>query len=187
MVALIAARAGVAAMRTGAEHVAVGQEAPVGRREHLSRGACFDQPGVIEPTIEVLRQRMIVRRAGAAEMIEGEAEAPVDVGLDGVLRGAERADILSGLDGAELGRRAVLVGGADEEHVVTDLAAEAGVDVGGQQRADQIAEMLDAVHIGKGAGDENFGHGLGSFAFGAADPQEKFRRNQIGQSKSPPA
>ncbi|MGF6305889.1 hypothetical protein ABIB82_000691 [Bradyrhizobium sp. i1.8.4] len=76
-----------------------------------------------------------------------------------MLRIAERPDILSRLDGAELGGCAVLVGGADEEHVVTGLPAEAGMDVGGQQRADEVAEMLDAVHVRQRAGDENFGHG----------------------------
>src|SRR6185369_6722430 len=100
-------------------------------------------------------------RAGSPEMVEGKAEPAVDVGLDCVLRVAESADILSGANGAELGRRAVLVGGADEEHVVADLPPEAGMDIGREERAYEIAEMLDAVHVGKGAGDENFGHDYG--------------------------
>jgi hypothetical protein len=33
------------------------------------------------------------------------------------------------------------------------------VDIGGKQRAGEIAEVFDAVHIGKGAGNENPGHG----------------------------
>src|SRR5690348_10688897 len=35
---------------------------------------------------------------------------------------------------------------------------EAREDVGGQERADDVAEVLDAVHARQGGGDENAGH-----------------------------
>jgi hypothetical protein len=54
----------------------------------------------------------------------------------------------------------VLVGGADEQHLIADLAPVAGMNVGRQQRSGQIAEMLDAVDVGQRAGDQRFlGHG----------------------------
>ena len=80
-------------------------------------------------------------------MIERQAEPPIDVGLDRVLLIAEGADILPGLDGAEFGRRAVFVGGANERHIVADLSSETRVDIRRQQGAGEIAEMFDAVHI----------------------------------------
>jgi hypothetical protein len=159
VVALVAARAVAAAVRAGAEHVAVRQEAVVGRRPHLPHRAHLDQAGRVEPAIEVLGQGVIVRRGRAAEVVEREAEAAIDVGLDRVLRVAVRADVLPGAKRAELRRGAVLVGAADEQHVVAELAAEPRMDVGRQQRADQIAEMLDAVDVRNRAGDQDPAHG----------------------------
>jgi len=92
-------------------------------------------------------------------MVERQAKPPIDVGLNGVLLVAEGSHILPGLDGAELGGRAVFIGAANKEHVVADLSPEARMDIGRKQGADEIAEMFDAVHIGKRTGNENSGHG----------------------------
>src|SRR5271169_6054893 len=62
--------------------------------------------------------------------------------------------------GSKFGRSAVLVGPTDEEHFIAELPAEPRMDISRQQRADKIAEMLDAGHIGNGAGDEKFCHCL---------------------------
>ena len=91
-------------------------------------------------------------------MIERQAEAPIDVGLDGMLRIAVVPHVRAGLDRAELGRRAVLVGAADEQHLVPDLAAETRMHIGGQKRAGEIAEVLDPVDVGQRAGDQNLAH-----------------------------
>jgi hypothetical protein len=56
--------------------------------------------------------------------------------------GAVGGDRLAGLGGGELGRGAVLVGGADEHHLVAAGAREAGVDVGRQLGADEVAQCL---------------------------------------------
>jgi hypothetical protein len=145
-------------MRTGADDVAVGQEAPVDRRPHLTHGALLDQAGGVEPCVEVLGQGVVLPAGRAAEMVERQAEAPIDVGLDGMLRIAVVLHVRAGLDRTELGRRAVLVGAADEQHLVSDLAAETRMHVGGQERADEIAEVLDPVDVGQRAGDQNFAH-----------------------------
>ncbi len=81
-------------------------------------------------------------------MIEGEIEPAIDVGLDLMLLVAIGRDVEAGRLGAELGRSAVLVGRADEQHLVADLAAISRMDVGGEERAGEIAEMLDAVDVG---------------------------------------
>src|SRR5215831_20306987 len=52
----------------------------------------------------------------------------------------------------------MLVGAANEQDIRTCLPPEAGVHIGGQQRADEIAEVLDAVDVGNGARDEIAGH-----------------------------
>src|SRR5262245_11664253 len=106
----------------------------------------------------MLRQRVVLRAGRAAEMVERKAEAAIDIGLQRMLGIAIAADLLARFDGAELGRGAVLVGAADEQHLVAELAAEARVHVRRQQRADEIAEMLDAVDVGQRTGDQNLAH-----------------------------
>jgi hypothetical protein len=53
----------------------------------------------------------------------------------------------------------VLVGGAQEQDLVAAAAQVAGVKVGGELGADEVAQMLDAVDVGDGGGDEVAGHG----------------------------
>ena len=51
-------------------------------------------------------------------MVERQAEAPIDVGLDRMLLRRSSRHVRPAAGGAELGRRAVLVGAADEQHLV---------------------------------------------------------------------
>ena len=170
-VALVSARSGRAAMRTGAEHVAVGQEAPVHRRPHLAHGAFFDQAAGLQPFVEMPGQCMVLPAGRAAEVIERQAEAAIDVRLDRMLRIAVVPHVLAGLDRAELRRSAVLVGAADEQYLVAELAAETRVHIRGQKRADEIAEVLDAVDVGQRAGDQNLAHDT-SVRVRGADPEK---------------
>src|SRR5262245_53910872 len=125
----------------------------------------------------MLRQRVVLRAGRAAEMVERKAEAAIDVGLQRMLGIAIAADLLARFDGAELGRGAVLVGAADEQHLVAELAAEARMHVRRQQRADEIAEMLDAVDVGQRTGDQNLAH----------DTSVRERERLTPESKSPSA
>jgi hypothetical protein len=92
-------------------------------------------------------------------MVERESKPPIDVGLNGVLLVAEGSYILSDPDGAEFGGRSMFIGAANKEDVVADLAPETRVDIGRKQGANEIAEVFDAVHVGKRTGNENSGHG----------------------------
>src|SRR3981189_2190287 len=162
-------------MRTGAEHVTVGQEAPVDRRPHLAHGALGDQAGGIEPLVEMPGQCMVLPAGRAAEMIERQIEASIDVRLDRVLRIAVAPHVFAGLDRAELRRRAVLVGAANEQYFVAELAAETPMHIRGQERADEIAEVLDAVDVRQGAGDQNLAHDM------------SFRRSDAGPKNESPS
>jgi hypothetical protein len=72
----------------------------------------------------------------------------------------------------------MFVGAADEKHIVADLPSEARMHLGRKQRACEIAEVLDAVHVRKRTGNENLGHGSDLSRMRMPNPQ---------QSKSPPA
>ena len=61
-----------------------------------SRSRSSIRPASSSLPIKMLRQRMVLRRRGAPEMIERQAEAPVDIGLDRVLFVAEGLDVLPG-------------------------------------------------------------------------------------------
>ena len=52
----------------------------------------------------------------------------------------------------------MLVGAANEQDIGARLPSEASVHIGGQQRADEIAEMLDSVDVGNSARDKIAGH-----------------------------
>ena len=105
----------------------------------------------------LLRQPPVGVARGAREMIERQAEATIDVGLHRMLARAVVGDRHAGRLGRELDRRAVLVGAAEEQDLVAGLPAKAGVDVGRQQRAGEVAEMLYAVDVGQRAGDQELG------------------------------
>src|SRR5947209_7016441 len=52
----------------------------------------------------------------------------------------------------------MLVRTAKKQRVIANLAVEPRMDVGGQDRAREIADMLDAVDVRERTGDQNLGH-----------------------------
>ncbi len=119
-------------------------------------------------------------------MVEAESEAVAEALLHLVHLGAVIFHRLAGLGGGKLGRRAVLVGGADEHHLMAHRAVEPGEKVGRQLAADQRAQVLDAVDIGQGRGDENPGHGASvvkvapPLAQAIAEGQRRARCRRLG-------
>ena len=158
VLALVAAGARIAAVRAGALDVAVGQEAAVGGRVDLLLHHFGDQAGVGEAAGEVLGQRMVLRARRAAEVVERQPEAVGEILLHLPEPRAVGGDRLAGPGGGELGRRAVLVGGADQQHLVAAGAHVAGIDVRRELAAHEVAEVLDPVDVGQRGGDQDAGH-----------------------------
>ncbi len=75
VLALIAARPVVAAMRTGADHITVGQEAAVGRRIGLLGGAQFQKSALPERAREMLCQLMVLRAGRTPEIVPGQPKS----------------------------------------------------------------------------------------------------------------
>src|SRR5439155_26653888 len=98
----------------GTDDVAVRQEAAVGRRIGLSQGARLDPARRIEAAKDLLRQDVVRFPGSPREMIEREAETPVDVGLNRVLACAVFGDGQSFSTSGQLSRCAVLIGAAEE-------------------------------------------------------------------------
>ena len=113
VVALVAARLLVVADRARALDVTVRQEPlVVDRIDHLVE-AFLDQAPVLQHVGEMLGQLVVLRRGRAAEPVPGQAEGAADVVLQDVLLLAVCHHVLAGGGGGQLGRRAMLVGGAD--------------------------------------------------------------------------
>ncbi len=166
VVALVAARADVAAVRTGALDIAVGQEAAVIDRIDHPVDPLLDQAVVLQHFREMLRQAAVGVRGRTAEPVVAEVEGLSGPLLDLVLFVAIGAHVLAGGGGGQLGRSAVLVGGADIEHFVPLPALEPRPDVGRQHRTRQVPQVLDAVDVGQRRGDEDAGHGSWRVASG---------------------
>ena len=102
----------------------------------------------------------VLHRRRAPEIVERQAEFIAQLFLHrmpfgGIGGGRDALLLRRQLDG-----RAMLVGGADRQRVIPARPAEPREDVGGQQRAHQIAQMLDPGNIRQGGGDQNAFHGL---------------------------
>ena len=176
VLALVAAGVRVAAVGAGADDVAVGQEATVDRRVHLLGGALLEVALGLQPGREVLGEVAVLGRRAAPEVVPAQAEPLPDVALHLVLDPAVLRHLEAGLLGRQLSRGAVLVGGADEQHLLAAEAEVAGVDVGRQLRADEVPQVLHAVDVRQRAGDEVPGHGLRRLPARRTPPCPRFRR-----------
>jgi hypothetical protein len=116
--------------------------------------------GGIEAPEEFLCQQSVGDARGSREVIEREAKATIDVGLDRVLARAILGDRQPRCPSCELGGCAVFVRTAEKQHLVPGLPAKTRMDVGRQERSDEVAEMFYAVDVGKCAGDQKLGHGI---------------------------
>ena len=86
----------------------------------------------------MLGQLLVLRRGGAAEMVEAEAEALRDLRLHLVHLGAVlSATGWPAFAAASSAGGAMFVGGAEEEHLVAAPPLVAGEEVGGQLAADE--------------------------------------------------
>jgi hypothetical protein len=140
-------------------HIAVGQEAIIINGEDLLLGDFFDQAPSFQHFGEMLGEFFVGVRRGAAEMVPGQAIALAESFLDLVLLITIGAHILTRRGGGQLGGGAMLVRGANRQYFMAAQTLKARINVGGQHRSGQIAEMLDAVDVRQSAGDEDAGHG----------------------------
>ena len=159
VLALVAARPRIAAVRTGPLDVAIGQEAPVGGRVDLLLRHLRDQPGVGQPAGEMLGQRVVLRARRAAEMVEATAgsrrrapSAPPRAARNRP-RPARPPPAAASSAGVPCSSVAQM-----KQHLVAARAHVAGIDVGRQLAAHQVAEVLDPVDIGQRGGDQDAGH-----------------------------
>jgi hypothetical protein len=84
--------------------------------------------------------------------------------------GAVFRDWFACLGGGQFGGGAIFIGGSKAHPLVATRAVKAREKVGGQLRTNQIAEVLDAIDIGNGRGDEVACH-EGSIVFASVAPR----------------
>ena len=160
ILALVAARPVVIAMRTGADDIAVGQEAAIGGGigllgdPHIQEAVLPQLPGEMQGEFAVLRRRR------TPKIVPAEAELLAQIFLRqvpfGGIGGSRHALFLR----RQLDGRAMFIGGADRQGLIASRPAETGEDIGRQHRAHQVSQMLDAGDVRQGGGDQNALHGL---------------------------
>ena len=91
---------------------------------------------------------MVLWRRRASEFVKTELEPVREPLLFGPHIGTVLGNGDAGRGGGQLRRSAVLVRSADEHDLMTARAHVAGIEVGGQLTADEIAQMLDSVDVG---------------------------------------
>ena len=102
-------------------------------------------------------------------MIPGESEAVAEVFLHRVPLVAILPDGDAVFGSGQLDRRAMLVGRANRHRLVAARPAEARKDIGGQHRADQIAQMFDAVDALRGTCDQDAFHTVSTALCGSSE------------------
>jgi hypothetical protein len=142
VLALVATGAVIAAIGAGALDVAVRQEPAIGLGIDLFFRDFRNQPRRVQPPREMLRQRVVLRAGGAAEMVEAEAEAPAELILDGPHLGAILRHGFARLGRRKLRRCAVFVGGAEKQHLVAARAHVAGIEIRRKLRTDRLPRCL---------------------------------------------
>src|SRR2546421_9777289 len=96
VLAVVAARAFVAAVAAGPDNVAIGKETLVIDGVDLSRGSLFQEAILIQLMIEVLRDLVVLGRMGTAKVVEGKAKAVAQILLDSMHLGAILIDWKAG-------------------------------------------------------------------------------------------
>ena len=124
-------------------------------------------------------------------MIEGQAETIGQLGLNGMHFGTIFCHWLARLGRSKLCRGSVFVRGAEKQHLVTPRTLVAGIEIGGQLAADEVAQMLDPVDVGNGGGDEMSSHasasGRSRRPLSASAGGGKVRGDTAGKSEAPNA
>src|SRR5262245_57126012 len=99
-----------AAIGARADDVSIRKKAAIRYTEHLLQRPLFNEAVLLEPRKEVLGQGVIARRGRPSEMIEGQIEPPIYIGLYKVLALAVGAYVTTCFRRSELRRGAMFVG-----------------------------------------------------------------------------
>ena len=156
---MIAPGSGEGAHRAHALNVAIGQKAAVVDGVEQPIHPLLEQAAILQHLGEMLREARVLRRGGAAEPVPRKAKAAADRVLRPVLRLAIAEHIQPRRRRRQLRGRAMLIGGADIQHLPPPGALEAGVNIRRQHGAGQIAQVLDPIDVRQGRGDQDARHG----------------------------
>jgi hypothetical protein len=126
-------------MRAGAENIPIRQKSAVARRPHLLDVALLDEPCGVETPIEMLCERVILRRRGSTEVIERQPEPAINARLPNMLPEAEVSNWQIRGRSRKFCRRAMLVSAANEEDFIPKLPTKPGMNIRGKQRTDKVA------------------------------------------------
>ena len=147
IITLVSARFFITTIGACSFDITVWQKTTIGIGVDLLGDALFNQIIVFEHMCKFLSKPAIARRRGAAKVIKGKLELSTCRFLLIMHLGAICGDIhICGLS-SKLGRRTVLIRGANIKHLMSHKAHCARIDICGQHGPCQIPQMFDAVNI----------------------------------------
>ena len=166
VVALVAPRRFVAAVRAGSFDVAIGQEAPgdgvVGGFGYFR----LDVPCVIEYREQLLHHFHVGFGVGVGEEVEGDTHALQRIAIESVKSGSDLFRLASFFLRGNGDGGAVHVAAAHHQHAVAAQAVVASADVRRQVAARQVAQVQRTVGVGPGDADEDRFHASGTLPGG---------------------
>jgi len=104
---------------------------------------------------DILGDLSLLRCGSSSKLIEITIEPLVDLSVQSMVVVADLLGSLAFLAGLGFGGRTILVSSTDVDCVVAGEAAVSGVDVSGQDAANDVAEMRHVVHVRQCTGDQN--------------------------------
>ena len=129
VLALVAPGGGVATVRAGPDDIAVRQEAAVGVGVDLLGDALLKEAVLPELARHRLGHLPVLGGGGPTEVVPGQAEPRSEVRLHLVLLPAEARRVHARFGCCQLGGGTVLVGGTDEEGLMSLGPLEPGEDI----------------------------------------------------------
>lgn len=164
VIALIAARVGIAALRASAFDEAVGQEALLGLAVELALSLAVEVAARVEGAEDILRDAMMILSIGVGEQVVTDAARLEGVQKAHVIILKERARRHAALIRLDQDRCAVRIRAADHQHAVALQPMVAREDIGRQIGACHMPDVQIAVGVGPSHRDVDvFRQGRSSF------------------------
>lgn len=153
-ITLVASGVIVAAVRTGAAHVAIGQVEVALGAVGLGRRVLLGELGV-DVIEDVLSDLGMDRCRGAAEEVEVDVEPLIDLRVYLVVLVADLLRCHSLLDCLHLRCRPVFISSADVDRIVPSETTIPRVDISTQYASNQVPQMWYVVHVGQSTGNQD--------------------------------
>lgn len=139
--ALVAASLFITAVRTGSGHITVRQKTLVINRIKLFDGPFFNKAVFIQPVKYMINEFSVLLAAGTAETVERQFKIVISLFVPGMIFVTVSLNAHTLFGRPYFRGRAVLVGAADIQNLVSRHSHKPCINVGRKQTADHMTQM----------------------------------------------